>query len=57
MFRPTASKGPDPPLLVGELIDQTSIAWKVELVKTVSLIFDSDVILLIPLSMRKQQDC
>ena len=31
MFRPIASKVPEPPVLVSELIDHTSMTWKVEL--------------------------
>ena len=57
IFRPIASKVPEPPVLVSELIDHTSMTWKAELVRNCFFDFDSDVILQIPLSMRKQEDC
>jgi hypothetical protein len=57
MLRPIASKVLDPPLLVSELIDHTSVTLKAELVRNYFFDFDSDVILLIPPSMRKHEDC
>jgi hypothetical protein len=54
---PIASKVLDPPLLVSELIDHTSVTLKAKLVRNCFFDFDSDVILQIPPSIRKHEDC
>jgi hypothetical protein len=57
MFTPIASKVANPPSRVCELIDHTSMSWKSEEVRKYFLEIDSEAILQIPLSMRKQEDC
>ena len=57
MYRPLASKEPNPPTWVSELIDHTSMTWKVDVVRHFFHEIDSEAILQIPLSMRKQDDC
>jgi hypothetical protein len=53
MCRPMYWKEPNPPSLVCELIDHTTMSWKVEVVKHFFLQMDSDAILHIPLSMKR----
>jgi hypothetical protein len=57
MFTPIASKVANPPSRVCELINHTSMSWKSEEVRKYFLEIDSEAILQIPLSMRKQEDC
>ena len=57
MFTPIASKVANQPSRVCELIDHTSMSWKSEEVRKYFLEIDSEAILQIPLSMRKQEDC
>ena len=57
MFRPLYSKKPNPPTLISELIDHTTMTWKIEKVQNCFNHIDSEAILQIPLSMSSQEDC
>jgi hypothetical protein len=46
----------EPPVLVSELIDHGSLTWNHELVKSVFLPMDAELITNIPLSTRRQKD-
>jgi hypothetical protein len=45
MLKPFCSKVPNPPTLVFELIDHTSMTWKMDVVRRYFNHFDSDAIL------------
>jgi len=57
MYRSLASNEPNPPTRVSELIDHTSMTWKVDVVRHFFHEINSEAILQIPLSMRKQDGC
>ena len=57
MKKSLCSKEPDPPTQVCELIDNTFRTWKIEVVRCFFYPMDSEAILQIPLSLRKQDDC
>ena len=57
MKKSLCSKEPDPPTQVCELIDNTFRTWKIEVVRRFFYPMDSEAILQIPLSLRKQDDC
>jgi hypothetical protein len=57
MYRPRYSKKPNPPSLVCELIDHTTMSWNTEVLRIFFSEMDIDAIIQIPLSMRRQEDC
>lgn len=55
-MRPYVCRSANPPMLVAELIDQTSAKWNRQLVEQVFLGMDAKTVLAIPLCTRNLQD-
>jgi hypothetical protein len=57
MLRPLAFLKDDPPVMVADFIDSSSVVWRTDRLQEFFIPMDVDAILAIPLSTQRLKDC